>query len=52
MSAPSSGTTRKRDRTNENVLKRINTLLEKCDELVEYYNADVYLLVRRGKVWE
>jgi hypothetical protein len=41
----------KRDRTNENFSKRVQTLLEKCDELVEY-NADVYLLTRRGKVWE
>jgi hypothetical protein len=48
----SRGTKRKRDRTNENVLKRVQTLLEKCDELVEFYNAEVYLLVRRGKVWE
>ncbi len=42
---------RKRDRTNENFSRRVQTLLEKSDELAEY-NADVYLLVRRGKIWE
>jgi hypothetical protein len=52
MSTNSAGIVkRKRDRTNENFSKRLQTLLEKCDELVEY-NADVYLLVRRVKLWE
>ena len=52
MSTNSAGIVkRKRDRTNENFSKRLQTLLEKCDELVEY-NADVYLLIRRVKLWE
>ena len=52
MSTKSAGITKpKRDRTNENFTKRLHTLFEKCDELVEY-NAEVYLLIRRGKLWE
>lgn len=42
----------KRDRTNENFSKRLQTLFERCDDMVIDYNAEVYLLVRRGKLWE
>jgi hypothetical protein len=39
----------KRDRTNENFAKRIETLISKCNELREY-QADVFLFAcRRGK---
>jgi len=39
----------KRDRTNENFAKRIETLIGKCDELREY-QADVFLFAcRKGK---
>lgn len=41
----------KRDRTNENFSKRLQTVLDRCGELAQF-NADVYLLVRRGKLWE
>jgi len=37
---------RKRDRTNENFAKRIETLFVKCDELREYH-ADIFLFARR-----
>jgi hypothetical protein len=40
---------RKRDRTNENFAKRIETLIGKCNELTEY-QADVFLFAcRKGK---
>lgn len=41
----------KRDRTNENFSKRLQTVIDRCGELAQF-NADVYLLVRRGKIWE
>jgi len=42
----------KRDRTSENFSKRIKSLLEKSNGLIEYH-ADVYVLIqRKGKLWE
>jgi hypothetical protein len=42
----------KRDRTNENFSKRLQIVFGKCDNVVTDYNAEVYLLIQRGKLWE
>ena len=44
------GSIRKRNdgrRANENFEKRKRSLLRKCNETVELYNADIYIAVRR-----
>jgi hypothetical protein len=42
----------KRDRTNENFSKCIESLFGKSNKLTKYH-ADIYLLVRRkGDIWE
>jgi hypothetical protein len=42
----------KRNRTGDNFLRCINSLLNKSNNLTKY-QADVYVLIRRnGKLWE
>jgi hypothetical protein len=44
---------RKRDRTKENLRKNINTLMKSSDRLKKKYSANAYLIVYwKGQYWE